>query len=68
MTKKKTEKNVSSGDPKIVDDPKMRPISILNVEGRIFFTVVNKRLAGFLLANGYIDTRIQKGFIENFPG
>ena len=47
---------------------KMRPISILNVEGRIFFTIVNKRLAGFLLANNYLETWIQKGFIQDIPG
>ena len=39
--------------------PKMRPISILNVEGRIFFTIVNKRLANFLLSNSYIDFLVQ---------
>ena len=47
---------------------KMRPISILNVEGRIYFTIVNKRLAKFLLSNNYLDTRIQKGFIEAIAG
>ena len=47
---------------------KMRPICILNVEGRIFFTIVNKRLANFLLSNGYIDFLVQKGFIRDCPG
>ena len=46
----------------------MRPISILNVEGRIFFTMVNKRLFRFLLDNNYIDRKIQKGFIEAIAG
>ena len=47
---------------------KMRPISILNVEGRIFFSIVNKRLSRFLLDNKYIDVMIQKGFIAKTPG
>jgi hypothetical protein len=33
-----------------------RPISLLNVEGKIFFAVMAKRLTAYLLKNGYIDT------------
>ena len=46
----------------------MRPISVLNVEGRIFFSVVHKRLANFLIGNSYIDTKNQKGFIQDMAG
>jgi hypothetical protein len=30
----------------------MRPISILNVEGRLFFTIYQLKLARFMLKNG----------------
>lgn len=46
----------------------MRPISILNAEGRIFWTVFQKRLSKYMLANGYIDSRVQKGFLEGVAG
>lgn len=46
----------------------MRPISILNVEGRLFWTVFQKRLSKFMLTNGYIDSRVQKGFLEGVAG
>lgn len=45
-----------------------RPISLLNVEGKIFFSVMAKRLTAYLLVNGYIDTSVQKGGIPGFPG
>ena len=46
----------------------MRPISVLNVEGRIFFSAVHKRVANFLIKNGYISTKMQKAFIEGIAG
>ena len=45
-----------------------RPISLLNVEGKIFFTVLAKRLTQFLLANSFISTSIQKAGFPGFPG
>ena len=47
---------------------KMRPISILNVEGRIFFSVLQKRLSRYLLQNNYVSRSVQKGFIEQTAG
>ncbi len=38
-----------------------RVISLLCVEGKIFFKIVSQRLMEFLLKNGYIDTSVQKG-------
>jgi hypothetical protein len=45
-----------------------RPISLLNVEGKIFFSVIAQRLTKYLLSNGYVDTSIQKGGIPGVPG
>lgn len=45
-----------------------RIISLLSVEGKIFFSIVAKRLADFFLKNGHIDTSVQKGGIPGIPG
>lgn len=45
-----------------------RIISLLSVEGKIFFSIVAKRLADFLLKNRYINTSVQKGGIPGVPG
>ena len=45
-----------------------RQISLLNVEGKIFFSVVAHRLAEYLQRNNLIDTSIQKAGISGFSG
>ena len=45
-----------------------RPISLLNIEGKIFFGVIARRLTTFLMANKMIDTSVQKAGIPGFPG
>ncbi|KAK7886737.1 hypothetical protein WMY93_026358 [Mugilogobius chulae] len=45
-----------------------RHISLLNVEGKIFFTILARRLALFLEKNEYIDTTVQKAGISGFSG
>ncbi|MCG8431804.1 MAG: hypothetical protein MJA29_11610 [Candidatus Omnitrophica bacterium] len=45
-----------------------RPISLLNVEGKIYFGVIAHRLTRFLMANEYIDTTVQKAGVPEFPG
>ena len=42
-----------------------RCISLLNVEGKIFFSLLNRRLVDFLLKNTYI---VQKGGVPGMPG
>ena len=37
-----------------------RTISLQNVEGKIFFAVLARRMTRFLTANQYIDTSVQK--------
>lgn len=46
----------------------MRPIALLNVEGRIFFTDMQHRLSRFMIDNKYWDTQLQKGFLEKVAG
>jgi len=43
-------------------------ISLLNVEGKIFFGILASRLTTFLLSNKYIDTSVQKGGAPGVPG
>jgi len=45
-----------------------RPISLLNVEGKIYFGVLAKRLTRFLLDNGFIITSVHKAGVPGFPG
>lgn len=45
-----------------------RQISLLNVEGKIFFTVVAQRLSVFLQKNNFVDTSVQKAGVSGFSG
>ena len=45
-----------------------RPISMLNVEGKIFFGVLTGRLVQFLLVNCLMNTSVQKARLPGFPG
>ena len=47
---------------------KYRTISLLNVEGKLFFSLKSERILDFALANGYIDTSIQKGGVPGVSG
>ncbi|XP_030281784.1 uncharacterized protein LOC115586678 [Sparus aurata] len=42
-------------------------ISLLNVKGKIFFSILSHRLSDYLLKNQYIDTFVQKGGIPGVP-
>lgn len=44
------------------DIAQLRPICLLNVEGKIFFSIVSQRLPTYLERNKYIDTSVQKAF------
>ena len=45
-----------------------RPISLLNVEGKIFFSIMTSRLTEFVMSNQYVDISVQKGGIPGVPG
>ena len=45
-----------------------RTISLLSVEGKIFFSILAKRLTTYMLGNKYVDTSVQKGGIPGFSG
>ena len=47
---------------------KFRTISLLNVEGKLFFSMKSERILDFALANRYIDTSIQKGGVPGVSG
>ncbi|XP_061878077.1 uncharacterized protein LOC133630482 [Entelurus aequoreus] len=45
-----------------------RTISLLSVEGKIFFSLIARRLTDYLLKNSYINTSVQKGGIPEVSG
>ena len=47
---------------------KFRTISLLNVEGKLYFALRADRLVTYTLANKYIDTSIQKGGVPAVSG
>ena len=50
------------------DITQFRTISLLNVEGNLFFSVLAKRLTRFMTDNNYVDTSVQKGGISGLSG
>ena len=47
---------------------KFRTISLLNVEGKLFFSMKSDRITQFLTESGYIDPAIQKGGVPGVSG
>ena len=45
-----------------------RPISILNVDGKIYMGILAKRTVDYLQRNGYINESVQKAGIPGIPG
>ena len=45
-----------------------RSISLLSVEGKMYFSPLSKQISQFLLENHYIDTSVQKGGIPQSSG
>lgn len=55
-------------EPNSKELEQLRKIPLLGVKGKIFWTVVAKRLLSFLMVNTYVDTSVQKGGISGFVG
>ena len=55
-----------SPDPNNVKD--LRPISLLNVEGNLSFSILSKRLEKHIYNNKLTKSSIQKGCMEKVPG
>ena len=46
-----------------------RPITLLNVEGKLFFSLVSRRLETYLRSsNKFVNKSVQKGCMEKVPG
>ena len=59
-------KNKTPIDSNIKD---FQPIALLNVEGKVFFSLISKRLETHIMNNNkFINTSIQKGCMEKVPG
>ena len=53
--------------PSKIED--FRPIALLNVERKLFFSLISKRLDKHIIANNkYINTSVQKECMEKVPG
>ena len=50
------------------DPSEFRPIALTNTSGKIFFSVVAKRLEKFMVCNNYIERHTQKGFLSEVAG
>lgn len=46
----------------------LRNTALLNVEGKIIFSILARRMSNFLMGNRYINTSCQKAGITGFPG
>jgi len=45
-----------------------RTISLLSVEGKVFFAIIARRLLKYMMRNHYINTSMQKGGVPGFSG
>lgn len=45
-----------------------RPIAVGNTDGKIFFTIIADRLQKYMIKNGYIKLKKQKGFLADTAG
>ena len=44
------------------------PIALLNVEGKLFFSLISKRLVNHIITNNNLNISVQKGCVDKVPG
>lgn len=59
-------KQSASDDP--ADPGNYRPIALTSCVGKVFTSIMKDRWLQYMIANGYLDTNIQKVFVRNIPG
>lgn len=47
---------------------RFRSIALLNVKGKIFFSIMARRMTSYVTSNEYTDTSCQKAGVPGFPG
>jgi hypothetical protein len=57
-----------SKSERLEDPGEFRPIAITNTSGKIFFSIMAKRLEHFMLKNSFIESSTQKGFLSEVAG
>ncbi len=51
------------------DNPKnFRPIALSSIVGKIYHQILSNRILDYLIGNGFIDSSMQKAFINNING
>ena len=45
-----------------------RPIALTSTIGKVFNSIMSKRIQSFTRSNNIIDTKVQKGFLDNLSG
>ena len=60
------------GKPAAQQDPSLpsnfRPIALTSCLGKVYTSILKQRWQHFMVSNGYLNTNIQKAFVDGIPG